>query len=359
MWKNFFEGPGAVKGSGAFSFFGKEEVLMRLEARIKLGHYPTPLSVVERIKSFIRFAEDITILDPCCGEGNALQKLAEGTDVKTYGIEIDAYRAEEAKTKLDYVLKCGYEQTRISNGAFSCLFLNPPYDWETEDEGNERKEKVFLKETIKYLQPGGLLVYVIPQNRLDKSIAKILAYRFEKFLVYRFPGEEYDAFKQVVLFAVKKKENSMDDEALNKLVQVPVIELKELPTKDDPVYDLPTSKSVALFKSLVIDEEELSKEVEGSPLWEKFKELARIEQQKMERPPLPLHTGHLGLLLANGCLDGVVGEGEDRHIVKGKVEKVVNKYAEYKGDILEERELEQYKVSIKILKQDGEIVTLM
>lgn len=332
---------------------------MRLEARIKMGYYPTPLSIVERIKSFIRFPDNASILDPCCGEGKALQKFAEHTIANTFGIEIDEHRAEKAKAKLDHVLKCGYEQTRISNGAFSCLFLNPPYDWETEDEGSERKEKVFLKETIKYLQPKGLLVYIIPQNRLDKNIAKILAYRFEKFLVYKFPGEEYDAFKQVVLFAVKKKENNIDEEALAKLFQVPVKDLKELPAKDGPVYDLPGSKDVELFKSMVIDEKEVSKEVEESPLWKKFSEMARIEEQKIGRPPLPLHTGHLGLLLANGCLDGVVGQGEDMHIVKGKVEKVVNKYTEYKGDVLEERELEQYKVSIKILRQDGEIVTLL
>jgi hypothetical protein len=28
---------------------------MRLEAKIKMGYYPTPLSVVERVRSFIRF----------------------------------------------------------------------------------------------------------------------------------------------------------------------------------------------------------------------------------------------------------------------------------------------------------------
>jgi hypothetical protein len=239
------------------------------------------------------------------------------------------------------------------------LFLNPPYDWETEEDSNERKEKIFLKETIKYLQPQGVLVYIIPQNKLDKSIAKILAYRFEKFLIYKFPEEEYEAFKQIVLLAVKKKESNIDQETLDKLVQVPVKDLKELPAKDEPVYELPRGKDVELFKSVVIDEKEVSKEVENSPLWEKFREMARIEEQKIGRPPLPLHTGHLGLLLANGCLDGIVGQGEDRHIVKGKVEKVVNKYTEYKGDVLEERELEQYKVSIKVLKQDGEIITLM
>ena len=332
---------------------------MRLEARVKMGYYPTPLIVVESIKSFIQFPEGASILDPCCGEGDALQKLAEGTGAKTYGIEVDEFRAEEAKTKLDHLLKCGYEEMRITNGIFSCLFLNPPYDWETEEDSNERKEKIFLKETIKYLQPQGVLVYIIPQNKLDKSIAKILAYRFEKFLIYKFPEEEYEAFKQIVLLAVKKKESNIDQETLDKLVQVPVKDLKELPAKDEPVYELPRGKDVELFKSVVIDEKEVSKEVENSPLWEKFREMARIEEQKIGRPPLPLHTGHLGLLLANGCLDGIVGQGEDRHIVKGKVEKVVNKYTEYKGDVLEERELEQYKVSIKVLKQDGEIITLM
>ena len=64
-------------------------------------------------------------------------------------------------------------------------------------------------------------------------------------------------------------------------------------------------------------------------------------------------------MLANGCLDGIVGSGEDRHIVRGKVEKTVAKFTEQKGDIIEERELDQYKVSIKILRQDGEIITLI
>jgi len=332
---------------------------MRLEARVKMGYYPTPISVVERIKTFVRFTENCTILDPCCGEGNALAQLAENTAAKTFGIEIDGHRAEEARVKMDYVLKCGCEQTRISNSCFSCLFLNPPYDWETEDEGSERKEKVFLKETLKYLKPKGLLVYIIPQSRLDKSIAKMLAYRFENFLTYKFQDEEYEAFKQIVLFAVKKKDNSMDEDALGELVHVPAKELEGISAKDEPVYELPSSKEIALFKSTVIDEEELVKEVAGSPLWEKFKELARVEEQKLERPPLPLHTGHLGLLLANGCLDGIIGEGEDRHIVKGKVEKIVNKYTELKGEVVEERELETYKVSVKILKQDGEIITLL
>ncbi|MBW1947845.1 MAG: SAM-dependent methyltransferase, partial [Deltaproteobacteria bacterium] len=77
------------------------------------------------------------------------------------------------------------------------------------------------------------------------------------------------------------------------------------------------------------------------------------------RPLLPLHTGHLGLMLASGYLDGVVGEGQDRHIVRGKVEKITHREQEYKGDILLEKEKESYRVSIKVLKKNGEIITLM
>ncbi len=49
---------------------------MRLEAKIKMGYYPTPLSVVDRIRLFLEFPEnDVSLFDPCCGEGFALKNL--------------------------------------------------------------------------------------------------------------------------------------------------------------------------------------------------------------------------------------------------------------------------------------------
>jgi hypothetical protein len=48
----------------------------------------------------------------------------------------------------------------------------------------------------------------------------------------------------------------------------------------------------------------------------------------MERPPLPLHSGHIGLLLSCGILNGLVGEGEDGHICCGKVEKIQVEFEE-------------------------------
>ena len=81
---------------------------MRLEARVKMGYYPTPLPVVDRIRTFLSYpAGNASLLDPCCGEGTALRRLAEGTGAATYGIEPDDYRAEQAGGALDHVLHCG------------------------------------------------------------------------------------------------------------------------------------------------------------------------------------------------------------------------------------------------------------
>jgi predicted RNA methylase len=80
----------------------------------------------------------VNLLAPCCGEGLALSQLAEGAKATTYGVELDEHRAELARANLDHVLKCGYEDTRISNNAFSCLFLNPPSHYRTRAKRRDK-----------------------------------------------------------------------------------------------------------------------------------------------------------------------------------------------------------------------------
>lgn len=126
-----------------------------------------------------------------------------------------------------------------------------------------------------------------------------------------------------------------------------------------PVYSLPQAKKVTLFRSKVIDIKELEHEAKSSPLWKRLVEMARIDEAKNERPPLPLHQGHIALMLANGCLDSVVGEGTDRHVVKGKVQNIVTKYQKQNERGYEEREVDRYQVSVKILTVDGEIRVLV
>jgi tRNA1(Val) A37 N6-methylase TrmN6 len=333
---------------------------MRLAGRMKMGYYPTPARVVDYIKKWLSFPPaPFTALDPCCGEGMALERLVVGPQAVTYGVELDQHRTDAAQGRIQNLLKCGIEETRIAHRSCSLLFLNPPYDEATLEENSdtktERQEKAFLRMTWPYLIPGGVLVYIIPQTRLSAGIARLLASRFEDIKVFRFPDPEYDDFKQVVVFGVRKAGNFLDDALALKLQNLVHRQMKPLPGAVTPLYAVPAAGPLKLFRPTVIDPTELEKHMALSSLWRKFHVMTTQSELKVPRPPLPLHSGHLGLLLAAGKLDGVVGENADRHVVKGKVTKVTSKVEEYKGDVLELRELDRYVVTIKIMNRNGEI----
>jgi tRNA1(Val) A37 N6-methylase TrmN6 len=333
---------------------------MRIHGRIKMGHYPTPARVVELIKNYLAFpSSPFSAFDPCCGEGNALMGLVAETKAITYGVELDHERAEKSKSRLNHVLRCGIEETRIQRRSCSLLFLNPPYDeitLEEEAETNtERQERAFLRTTLPYLIPGGVLVYIIPQNRLDKAIARMLASRFESVRVFRFPDPDYEDFKQIVVFGVRSKDNTLDEQKALRLQGIPKAFIPELIENSDISYSVPKSPPLTLFRSLMIDPDELEKQMSQSALWKRFAALTTRTEMRIPRPPLPLHSGHLGLLLAAGKLDGIVGSGKDLHLVKGSVRKITTVLQEIKGEVLEERELDRYVVSIKILDRHGDI----
>src|SRR5208283_104671 len=239
------------------------------------------------------------------------------------------------------------------------LLLNPPYDELTlEEEANtktERQERAFLRMTLPYLIPGGVLVYIIPQNRLDKAIARLLATRFEHIHIFRFPDPEYGDFRQIVVFGVRKASNTLDEQEALRLHKASKVDLAALSSSPGIFYPVPPSGPLTQFRSILIDPEELKKHMAQSALWKRFATLTTRSELRIPRPPLPLHSGHLGLLLAAGKLDGIMGTGEDSHLVKGSVRKITTVLQEIKGEVLEERELDRYVVSIKILNGQGEI----
>jgi hypothetical protein len=333
---------------------------MRIQGRIKMGHYPTPEIVVKLIRQYLSFpSSQFVCLDPCCGEGNAVANLVSDTNAVTYGVEPDHRRANKSKNCLNHVLRCGIEETRIQRRSCSLLFLNPPYDETTleeeADSKTERQERAFLRMTTPYLIPGGVLVYIIPQNRLDKAIARLLASRFDHISVFRFPAPEYEDFRQIVVFGVRKKDNTPDEREAYRLQNRARIDLPPLTENFNISYTVPKSPPLTLFRSTIIDPDELEKLMAQSALWKRFAALTTRTEIRIPRPPLPLHSGHLGLLLAAGKLDGIVGRGKDLHLVKGSVRRITTVHQEIKGETLEERELDRYVVSIKILDRGGTV----
>lgn len=328
---------------------------MRLEGQKKMGFYPTPSSVTEQIRNMLAFPEGkVSLFDPCCGLGEVLHGLAQDANAETYGIELDHARANTAKKALNHCFQGDIFAAKVSCNAFSLMLNNPPYD----TDGEERKELTFLRGTVKYLQPHGVIVYIIPQHRLDEKIAKLLAWHFEDIQVFRFPTEDYGRFSQIVIFGARKERAGSDAAAFRGLVAARSADLPEIPANPDWLYAVPETKPIALFKSGSIDEDELQKSLQRSPLWDRITHKVQIAKGS-NHPPLPLRTGHLALVLASGYLDGEVGDASNLHIVKGRVFKKTKRTTEKSGEDTVVKETDIIRVSVKILEPSGEIKILM
>ncbi len=145
-------------------------------------------------------------LAPTPRKGEAIAHVANG-HAETFGIELSDARAKEAEDRLARVLNCAYEYAVLTDETFSLVLLNPPYDGQEMTGGGKRMEETFLLDcgTTHKLRAGGVLIYIIPHSRINESIARHLAGWYDNLRCFKLPGEEYDAFKQFVIFGKRKE----------------------------------------------------------------------------------------------------------------------------------------------------------
>ncbi|MCL6477857.1 MAG: hypothetical protein K6T65_05525 [Peptococcaceae bacterium] len=337
--------------------------MARLASEAKAGYYPTPPDEMALAceKFTIGAGARANIIDPCAGEGEALRMLADhlkaqGGNITTYGIEIEATRAEKCRKVLDHVVKCPYETARTSVKAFSAMWLNPPYN----EKDRERTEVVFLRDLTcpigGKLMEGGVLGYCIPVNVLVPA-APILAARFDDLAVYRFTEKNYPAYKQVVVFGVRRSRARQGIEA--KEIREWLKELSASPEKippldgpDGKVYRVPESPDKKiLFRGSATDPEEVAKDLPGSSLWEEIKYLLLPFKRvsTLQPPVLPLKPAHSAVAIATGAIGGNMGG----HLLVGRTKKVTDRKVipEEKGERI--IETERHVTTVRVFTADG------
>ncbi len=335
---------------------------MRLKGQVKMGYYPTPDSVVQLIRPrLVLPQEPFAALDPCCGTGAALKDLVNGSGAVTYGIELDIERAREATGTLDSVAKGAFELAKVPRNAFGLVLLNPPYDWETGSEETSRKEYKFLRDAAPALISGGILVYIIPQIRFGRSIARYLDYAFDRIGMARFPDKEYSRFGQMVVVARKKLVKSTSEAAFTKLLSLATS--ANLPVLSDiqDTWEVPATQPRLAVEGVACFPEEAERVAQTSTVLDALKQsvVPRDQAEIRGQPPTPLHKGHISLLLAAGHLDGYVGEGPDTHLVRGTVTKEEREISSEETDSGEETHtLITHRITIKCLTPQGAIKTL-
>jgi len=347
---------------------------MRLKAQAKMGYYPTPEDVTPIISQYLKRQREglIRIMDPCAGMGTALRHIGDTLNAETFGIEIDSERGDRAKSVLTQCLVTDYENTRISHAAFSLLWLNPPYDWatrESEIEKCERYERTFLRDCVCYLRPKGILVYLIPQRRLDRHIARMLSYRFEQISVYRFPEQAYKGFRQLVIFGVLKNRPEQDEARAKYLKDCG--EFKEgipyLPDDPSHIYEVPLSQPMRdfLFRSRDIDPAELEEEIHRHGVFSQVREMTTpVSITEKIKPIMPLRHGHLAQILACGMINGVVWDRDKINplLIKGITKKVVDVKVEVEGErgntVEKTTETDRIVITINAFNRQGEMISI-
>lgn len=321
--------------------------MARLASDAKMGYYPTPYETLRVISRFlnINYEGSVYLLDPCCGEGEALWEIANpfGWRATSYGVELDAKRVVGASGVLSHVVQCSTFDVRINPlGCMGLLWLNPPYG----SEGGERYEMKFLKHSAKWLCKDGVVVYLVPEPLLEKEKDRQwIAQNFYDCQVFRFHREDYPRFKQVVLFG-KKREGVTSDGL--RIPPPPYSHIEDV-TMCDICYTIPVTDGPEVFQGSdsVTDEEVLSNR--SRLIEEVAKITGSIEGIGKIHPLLPLRKGHLVALLTAGFLDGRIETSDGAIWVKGFTDRVSSVRIEDDKEITRHT----YSVGIRVIEQGG------
>lgn len=329
--------------------------MARPEARLDLLHVPTPLSLCRQIGTFLDVPTNVVALDPCCGNGDALEALTSGRGSR-YGIELDLRRSREAGQRLTRAICCDTFEARISHQAFGLILLNPPYD----DSTMGRLEDAFLERAVNWLRPGGVLVFIVKQAHYRSELSRLISRHFEDIRHWRFPAPFFDgpdlAFHQTVLIARRKLHSSLAPEVMTKLMEDRTRDLEPFMPPEGETYRVPAGVQPQTFVAGCLTPEALEEIVQGSTL----RRIPATRGDMTGRPPLPLKKGHQALVLASGLIDGVYGEGPTLHVSKGTVRRseTAESSVEYDDDsrpTVTVKTTMGFEIIVRALTTDGRI----
>jgi hypothetical protein len=336
--------------------------MARIASRLKMSYFPLPETEARRIRSVLSFSGPCCVIDPCAGKGTALNLVTAGAPVVRYGVELDTARAEEAENSGIRMIQGNTFDAQAKVESFSLLYLNPPYDSEIDLTGNRRMERLFLEHTHRWLVQNGVLIFVIPFEQLA-DCAGILAGNFTEIAAFRMTDPESKRFRQIVVFGVRRNVRGASHEMNLRGTRALAanggyLRLSELAPNAVKPFAVPRSGEASLtYRGLPYNLiEDL---LPHSAAWKQAGQvMLPREDMAIGRPITPLHGGHVGLLCTAGLLNGVFGQGEERHIARWRSVKHVTEFQEEEGDTKIIRRREKWSNELRLLYITGKVMKL-
>lgn len=310
----------------------------------KLGYYPTPPAVTEMIADRVGTLvchtiparherpeqTGIRILDPCCGEGVAVARFGERLldranmrkqrvpeeNLRVYGIELHRERASEARKRLFHVWNADIDNMRIRARSVEYLWLNPPYDWtpDVDGDGSSRLESRFLHQTTWALKAKGILIYIIPAHVLAHD-ARYLVRNYENIRAYRMPDEEYADYGQIVVVANRRE--TQEDIDRNDAVVARLTRMSRDPQliqileagPGQTIWEETGGPGAVPARMVAHSPQEIAAAMAQEGVWN-TREIRQMLDPEIDhtriRPIQPLPEGHAAMVAANSMMDNII-----------------------------------------------------
>jgi hypothetical protein len=223
-------------------------------------------------------------------------------------------------------------------------------------------ERLFLDHTFHWLVINGVLAMVIPFERL-MDCAGLLSSYFTALNVFRMTDVESVRFRQIAVLGLRSNVRGAAVDANKRRLQRIGLygsyqELPELaPDACEPYRVPPSGETDLTYRGLPYDL--LEDLLTHSGAWKQMMSfLAPHEEVATGRPITPLHGGHVGLLCTAGLLNGIFGQGNDRHIARWRSVKHVTTFVEHdeENEIVHHRE--RWANELRLVYADGRTLKL-
>ncbi len=288
----------------------------RIESIAKGGYYPYPAEhLAATVSLFKSTPAGGLMLDPCAGEGAALDHLARALHLTPYANELDLDRAHACETHfgLDHVVQGDLMTLRTPHNAYALVWVNPPYAANFDGADEKRRELEFLRHAWQWAMPGGLVCWIVYHHHLTERAARLLLENTTQLDVWRLPGLHLGQYHQILVVARKTERHESSDSAILRLAEQcrQPDQLPPLALQSEPRYRLPEPRPLRSFyfhadkipaATLLAALERHG--VQHTPAFHSLFDLPA--RAPLLTPIVPPRGGQIGLILAAGLFDGLL-----------------------------------------------------
>lgn len=298
-----------------------------------------------------------------CKRGFNASMFAMETDT-TYGITESRYDRSIAKSKMTRVIPGKLKGSLISNGYFDVVFTMPYIGYVSKydylNKLMEPCEKIEIRNSIKYLRPGGVFCTVLPATRVDDSLALWMARMLSDDTQIITLNDELE---RVIIIGQKEPTKEKKEDLYNKLRRIDIdndtVDIEDIPLS---IFKIPQEELVLeYFRGSQLTKEDVIEACNPNSIDSFLNSQTQPLVVKDQSPLLPFNIGQVGLVLTSGCLDGIVKEGEGvYHVIKGMTTKLSETKTEVSDDntSIKSTETISNQVKINVFTADGEFISL-